>query len=653
MNSFLKRNLFNIVLCLLYLVIPSSVFSGKLANSSGDIIEDYLKEIDYKEGTYANVVFHLKEEARYKEAIDLLKFYLSKRRDNKLRFLLAQIYCLAGEDKKALSLFRNLDDKNLSFLKYLYLGLIYEELEDYGSAIKYYRRSLDRGDNSIALYRLAKIFYHKGKYRKAEEEFKKVIKYDPSIKLANYYLGVLYLQNKKFSLAYRYLKKANNFYPQSRIILQKLTLAERSLGKEYFLKKKKELLKRRKKIKLASYIPKGGNIPKVKVAVLREINSVGFKSSGDISLEDRFHKFSLKKDVLYTIGYSKSKIFLKEYENNKVIVELYPPVYLRTTNHPFYLLGAVYGKGKFWQTTLDLSLRGNLEIVKYRDKLNVINTINVEEYLYGVLPSEIYPKANMEALKAQAVAARTLILRNRGRHKKEGFDFCSTVHCQVYRGMAAEKERTNRAVDDTYGEVMVYKGELIEAFYHSNCGGCLRGDLFGNRGYLENKLDSEKQELSFPKENLENWFKLYPLTFCSYTKNKSNFRWQRIYDEEDFRMIFGFSLRELKGIKIVKRGECAHIEEMDVTVDGKVIRLRGDLSLRRFWDGLRSSAFTLEVKYSQKNPSFAKFLILWGAGFGHGVGMCQEGAIRIAQDGFSYKEILKHYYKDIDIEKYY
>ena len=98
-------------------------------------------------------------------------------------------------------------------------------------------------------------------------------------------------------------------------------------------------------------------------------------------------------------------------------------------------------------------------------------------YLYGVVPREMPASFEMEALKAQAIAARTYTLKNINKHNSEGYDLCDTTHCQVYGGMDGEQEITNRAVDETYGMIITYNGEIIDALYHSNSGGVTEDSL--------------------------------------------------------------------------------------------------------------------------------------------------------------------------------
>ena len=215
------------------------------------------------------------------------------------------------------------------------------------------------------------------------------------------------------------------------------------------------------------------------------------------------------------------------------------------------------------------------------------------------------------------------------------------MHCQVYRGLNVESSLTNKAVDETRGEVIVYQDTPIEAFYHANCGGCLRGKLFGRRGYLPSNLrDSEdKSKLSLTPWEEERWFKEKRESLCSQDKN-SNFRWQRVYDREDFKLVFGYSLEELERIIVKSRGDCLHVKEIEVEIEGKVKQIRGDLKIRNFFDNLKSSAFKIEIKYIIKDGVVKpNMLIFWGAGFGHGVGMCQRGAVALAEKGYSYKAV--------------
>jgi len=119
----------------------------------------------------------------------------------------------------------------------------------------------------------------------------------------------------------------------------------------------------------------------------------------------------------------------------------------------------------------DKPYRGDLIISSSVGGIQVVNELGLEDYLLGVVPQEMSPSWPLEALKAQAVAARTFTLKNMNKHHVDGFDLCDTSHCQVYGGVAAEHEATSIAVGDTAGLVLKYDGDLIDAYYHASSGG--------------------------------------------------------------------------------------------------------------------------------------------------------------------------------------
>ncbi|MFH1767910.1 MAG: SpoIID/LytB domain-containing protein [Candidatus Omnitrophota bacterium] len=621
--------------------------------------EAYEELASYNKSAYLELATLHKELGKYSEAVLYLNCYLKENPlEEQANLLLGQVLYLWGDSKEAGQVLRKLEKSYKNYLIYVYLGLIYEDLRQESLAVRFYKKSLKYSTNTISLYRLAKIFYHKNNYRKAIDYFENLIAFDASVRIAYYYLGDCYMNDNNFIRAYKYLSQAKNFYPANREINRKFFLAEEGLGKEYFQKKKEEILKERKEFVLVPYRGIEEKAVTVSLGILKGVSSFSFKLSGRGKVSGAKKSLILEDNKLYTIETDGgSNIYLLDYETSKRVDRLTPPLVLTSPDNSFYILGTRQGTGQFWQKYLDMGLRGRIEIISSGGVFTVVNVISLEEYLYGVLPTEIYSTAGMDGLKAQAVAARTIALRNLGRHQKEAFDLCCDVHCQVYGGTKKELSKTNKAVDETRGEVMFFQGKAIEAFYHSNCGGCLRGDLFGERGYLENKLDrlSDNKNIVFSPWQWERWFKDNSSygSFCSYTQRRRNYRWQIIYDEEDFSVIFGWRLNQLKGF-IAKRGECGHIDVLTVKKEDTTDVIKGDLTVRNYLGHLRSSAFKIEVKYTQERDSLKPhLLIIWGAGFGHGVGMCQEGAEIMAKQGYNYREILQHYYKRIEIKNIY
>jgi SpoIID/LytB domain protein len=267
-----------------------------------------------------------------------------------------------------------------------------------------------------------------------------------------------------------------------------------------------------------------------------------------------------------------------------------------------------------------------------------------------------------EALKAQAVAARSEAMVKLGRHKNEGFDFCSEVHCQVYSGVENETEITNQAVDNTRGIIMTYAGKVVDAVYSGNCGGHTQNNIFGDAkdiAYLKGRPDRvENIDLNFPLSplELEYWFK-EPLKaiLCDipeYSKN-SNFRWVRIYSAEEVKEMLRHtaSLGDINKIIVVRRQKSGHISAIKISGTKSSCIIEKELNIRKALGNLRSSMFKIEIKYgADKKP---QQFIFYGGGWGHGVGMCQAGACGLAQRGRDYQEILKHYYQGVRFKKVY
>ena len=616
-------------------------FNSKTENSNSKIVENYL--------TAASL---LKESGDYEKAIDILLKASAKNKDPRLDQYLGRVYFLSGKSKDALGVFKKKRKKD--WLDFLYLGLIHEESGEYTLAIRNFKKSLNLRKTSISLYRLAKIYRRLKKYDQAVKNFKEVIRIDSSIVLASYYLGDCLFKLNENSQAYKYLVKAINVYPDSGEIKDKLKEVKDSLGEEFFNKRKIAEDKKRKAIKLAPYLIKK-NIPLVKVGIALDLSEFSFSCGSDFIARDSSSEFKAKANQLYTIVFKNNKILMTEYQKNEVIRTFSSDFAIRatTTNQeasPFLILNVLYGKGNFWHKQIDRVYKGSLSVTIKNSKMTLINILNIEDYLKGVLSAEIPARSPKPALRAQAVAARTLAVKNRGRHKSRGFDFCADVHCQVYHGVSAETSYTTEAVDDTYGEVITYKEKPVEAFYHSNSGGCLSADTFGEIDYLEEKIDSKENFKEFSAYSQEYWFFDDPKTF-SQNNGRSSYRWQRVYDSQDFLLAFGYKISDLKNIIPLAIGDCYHYKELKVITSDNQKQISRDLKIRNYFDKLRSSSFKVEIKTSKRGD--ASMIFFWGAGFGHGAGMSQEGAINMGKQGYDYKEILSHYYPKTTLSKSY
>jgi len=606
-------------------------------NSSNDYLDT--AAIFMESGEYSRAIEVLETAKDFSENPQLLKYR------GRLEFL-------AGRSNLALESFNRINNKDWQSL--LYLGLIYEDLGKGDLAIKSYSKSLGLRSNSIGYLRLGKIYRGKGNYAEAVKYFSGLIKFDPSVRLAYYYLGECLSQIGKDQEAYKFLAKAISFYPNQKRVKEKLKTVKQSLGEDFFKAKKEKKEEKRKEIKLTAHVPEE-DVPMVRVGLARGVKEISFFCQGNFLISNGKDFYPATADKFYTLVLEDEKIILKSYSGEKEYKTFSGIINITSLESkekkpPFYVLGLSSGKGDFWHKERDRAYRGDLEVVIENKTLTLINSLSAQEYLYGVLSAEMPAKAHPQALRAQAVAARTFVFKNLDRHKKEGFNFCSLVHCQVYHGISAETPTTIAAVKDTRGQVIVYNDKPIEVLFHANCGGCLASDVFGDSDYLEEKTDSFDLDIPSSSYKEEDWFSGLPSVFCLKEK-ASKFRWQRAYDEEDFSIAFGEKLEDLKDILLKEKGDCFHHKEIEViTLEGSK-NLRGDLTIRNYFDHLRSSAFKVERKLSKKGQSLV--LIFWGAGFGHGAGMCQDGAIAMASEGYNWRQITNHYFPNTKIKKLY
>ncbi|MGH2398942.1 MAG: SpoIID/LytB domain-containing protein, partial [bacterium] len=257
-------------------------------------------------------------------------------------------------------------------------------------------------------------------------------------------------------------------------------------------------------------------------------------------------------------------------------------------------------------------------------RLTAVNELGLEEYLYGVLKMEVNPAWPSEALKAQAVAARTLALYSLGRFRAEGYDVRATTDSQVYGGISAEDPRTTAAVDVTRGEIVSFAGRPIFAAYHSDSGGFTENSehVWGGRyAYL----------------------KAVPDPFTSATP------WVARVDAAAFEdrlrraghVVSGITAMDVTGLTPSGRAGAVKITSTSGVLTLRATELRAMLGA----DALKSTMFT--VRLLPGEPAVVEFA---GRGSGHGVGLSQWGARGQALVGKSYTDILRYYYSGITVD---
>jgi stage II sporulation protein D len=289
----------------------------------------------------------------------------------------------------------------------------------------------------------------------------------------------------------------------------------------------------------------------------------------------------------------------------------------------------------------------------------VVNALPENKLLAGLIPAEIFPSAPEEALKAQAVAARGELLSKIGtRHIGDPYRLCSQTHCQVYAGVGKENPRTTAAVEATRGEVLFEAGgdDLADPVYSANCGGYGENNenvwpemppLPSLRGHRDAPpREGDPYAGGITAANVAAFIDKAPPAFCgqAHLGAGDRFRWMVTRSAVELEKLFAKRrLGPVKSIEVLDRGVSGRARAVRVSGAKRSEVVRGDLRIRQAFGNLRSSLFVVEMR-----DGAATFR---GAGFGHGVGMCQTGAVGMAEAGKNYREILRHYYRGTVLRK--
>lgn len=311
------------------------------------------------------------------------------------------------------------------------------------------------------------------------------------------------------------------------------------------------------------------------------------------------------------------------------------------------------GGSQLSTSTEDRRYWGSVYVTIDRDgELVVVNAVPEDKLLAGLVPAEMFPDAPDAALEAQAIAARTELLQKIGRRNlTDPFLLCSSQQCQVYAGAGKEQARTTKAVDNTRGIVLLRDGGgMVDVRYSASCGGHGEDNdaIWGGdpdpslRGRVDAPKGKAKAMTTIDDDNLDDFLAEDPKdAWCGRAKigPKDRFRWTvtRTGKELDALVATEYTgVGHVTAMTASKRGGSGRIQTLAIKGDKGSVDVTGDLHIRRLLGGLRSTLF----KIVATKTGFE----LRGAGFGHGVGMCQMGAIGMAEAGKDRDEILDHYY---------
>ena len=301
-----------------------------------------------------------------------------------------------------------------------------------------------------------------------------------------------------------------------------------------------------------------------------------------------------------------------------------------------------------------LSYKGEFVLKAVNGKLQLNQMLKLETYLGGVVQHEIGNNAPPEALKAQTIAARThavrLLLYNR--HANDGYDLCNGTHCQVYKGEYLQTSAVRDAIDETMGEIMIFNDTVIDATYHSSCGGKTdaASKIWGSAPtpFLSGVtciVEADSLDLTTEKDAVR-WIETKSESTGMSSWEKASQFWTRTIKSTDLAKAVGFS--KLQSIEVLERGKSGRIIKLKVSSGDASLILDNEAKIRKAFGGLPSSFFYVLGTSNGKLKTKGE-LVLHGKGNGHGVGMCQVGALRMSREGTAFDLILGHYYPGTEI----
>ena len=374
----------------------------------------------------------------------------------------------------------------------------------------------------------------------------------------------------------------------------------------------------------------------------------------------------------------------------------------------FTLYGVTIGKKFHWERKEDETFAGALKILPGSGEIEAVNIVDVEVYLRSVISSEMSCNAPLEYLKTQAVVSRSWLMRILQTRRQAAlskpteicdevngitrrlkwyendahtfFDVCADDHCQRYEGLShAANPMAERAVNETRGEVIVCGDEICDARFSKSCGGVT--EKFSNcwdnsdKPYLVPVVDNAEElpetDLRV-EENAERWIRTSPKAFCN--SNEYNvlsrvlndydletedfYRWRAEYSNAELSNLIrtksGTDFCEIKRLVPLRRGTSGRIVELLVEGTEKRMIVGKELEIRRILSTshLKSSAFVVDTTGTVPGGLPERFIIT-GAGWGHGVGLCQIGAAMMSAHGYTYREIIAHYFRNTKINNIY
>lgn len=411
--------------------------------------------------------------------------------------------------------------------------------------------------------------------------------------------------------------------------------------------------------------------PMVRVRIMYTEDKINMSSESKIYIYNQNeNKIILRGERTFSIVINEDTLKLIDDKGRTLITGSSFEINNSDKNKNLGIKNVPFGIGWFWEGKEDRVYKGDLEFyINAEKKIDVISVLDIETYLLGVVPSEIGVNAPIEALKAQTICARSeaVVGLETGKYAGEHHILTADIYCQVYSGIGKANDAVKKAVSETHGEVLVANDTVISAYYASNCGGHTENienvwpdrsgpaEQWSGHPDMDGKIDLDLTQA----DDIRKWINSEPDSWCKPSEltpewSKNYFRWSLSISPEELSRIVSEKVEDvglIYDIIPLERGVSGRIYDILFIGNKGHCRLKGELNIRMLWASpLKSSCFIVDKIGPVANPvSF----IIKGAGWGHGVGMCQTGAIAQANAGRTYKDILAHYFRGSRIEPKY
>ena len=394
----------------------------------------------------------------------------------------------------------------------------------------------------------------------------------------------------------------------------------------------------------------------------------------------------LRKQLIITTPWNKKKIRIEakseylEFENSKK-----KEIILKgSDSEDFFIIHSVpAGRGFHWEKTIDVKVAGSLYIKNSNGNIFVINKIMLEQYLASVATSEMGSACPPALLEAQTIVARSwIIAASEQKHSKLGIDACNDDCCQRYQGVTNITTKSKQASKKTFGHFLIFDNQICDTRYSKSCGGISENNENvwdeSPKPYLRSVFDAPSEVIPDLSNNqeLETWITDPPDCYCGkkyineeelkkyigkVDKKGTYFRWKIHYTQKELTRIVNqkcnTSFDLIRSLKPLKRGTSGRITNLVISgVENKKcqsLQLGSEYKIRDALhpEFLYSSAFIIILDLD--DSQIIKSITLKGAGWGHGVGLCQIGALGMALEHKTSSEILTHYFPSTKIKKMY